>query len=224
MKEDINKTILKAVNKISPGVKPDIISPSPIDGIYEVVISSKLVYISADGKYLFDGKLFDITKREDLSAPIEAKVRKKAIDKVVNGGGLITYKPEKTKYVATVFTDIDCGYCRKLHSHIDEYNSLGIEVRYMFMPRAGINSNSYKKAVSAVCADNPQKALTDLKSGKTIPSKNCENHIAEQFELARQIGIRGTPGIVTESGRVLPGYMPPQRLLFELQRDVVEGK
>ncbi len=222
-KENI-KAIEAAVKLISPGVKAEIISPSPVDGLYEVVMNSRLVYISSDGKYLFDGDLFDVKAKKDLSKPIKDKAKLSAMNKVVAKGGLITYKPKETKYVATIFTDIDCGYCRKLHSQMEGYNDLGIEVRYLFMPRAGLNSASYRKAVSAVCADDPQQALTDLKNGKTVADKTCDNTIAEQFQLARTMGIRGTPGVVTESGKILPGYMPPARMLQELQRDAAANK
>ncbi len=216
--QTVNLTAIKqSIGTILPGKTVDVVSPSPIKGMYEVVIGAQLLYFSEDGKFMFDGDLFDISQRKDLSTPIREEARAKIVQQAVADGG-ITYKPKtEIKHKVAVFTDIDCGYCRKLHNQMDGYLEKGIQVSYLFMPRAGLQSASYRKAVSAVCADEPQKALTDLKNGKTVTDKTCDNKIAEQFNLAREIGIRGTPGIVTESGKIFPGYMPPETLLQRLQ-------
>ncbi len=217
-KADDYSGIQKSISTILPGKKVDVISPSPVNGIYEVVIGAQLLYFSKDGQFMLDGDLFDIKQRKDLSSPIREKARAKIVTDAVAKGG-ITYKTkDKPKYKVTVFTDIDCGYCRKLHNQMDGYLANGIEVSYLFMPRAGLQSNSFRKAVSAVCADDPNKALTEVKNGKTIEDKTCDNQIAVQYNLAREIGIRGTPGIITESGKIFPGYMPPETLLQRLKQ------
>lgn len=209
--------INSSISTILPGKKIDVISPSPINGVYEVVIGAQLLYFSKDGQFMMDGDLFDIKERKDLSSPVREKARAKIVTDAVEKGG-ITYKTkEEPKYKVTVFTDIDCGYCRKLHNEMDGYLEKGIQVSYLFMPRAGLKSNSYKKAVNAVCADDPNKALTEVKNGKTIADKTCDDKIADQYRLAREIGIRGTPGIITEEGKIFPGYLPPEKLLQRLQ-------
>lgn len=217
-KADDYSGIKKSISTILPGKKVDVISPSPVDGVYEVVVGARLLYFSENGQFMLDGDLFDITERKDLSAPVRENARAKVVTDAVAKGG-ITYKTkDEPKYKVTVFTDIDCGYCRKLHNDMDGYLNHGIEVSYLFMPRAGLQSNSFRKAVSAVCADDPNKALTELKNGKTVADKSCDNKIADQYNLAREIGIRGTPGIITEEGKIFPGYLPPDTLLQRLKK------
>ena len=136
------------------------------------------------------------TVRKDLMAAVDSK-------------DAWVFKPAgKTKAVVSVFTDVDCGYCRKLHAEVPRLNELGVEVRYLAYPRAGIGSASYNTIVSAWCADDRGTALTDAKAGKTIAAKTCVNPVAEQFQLGQEVGVTGTPAIVTDSGKLLPGYMP----------------
>jgi thiol:disulfide interchange protein DsbC len=126
---------------------------------------------------------------------------------------MLKFKPKgETRAVVSVFTDVDCGYCRKLHLEMADMNALGIEVRYLAFPRAGVGSPTYDKIVSAWCADDRNQALTDLKLGKDIPNRACPNPVAKQYELGHDIGVTGTPAIVLEDGRLLPGYMPAAEL------------
>ena len=125
---------------------------------------------------------------------------------------MIIFKPETSKHFVSVFTDIDCGYCRKLHSEIDQYLAQGITVRYLFFPRAGKGSDSYAKAISVWCADDRQKALTDAKKGDSLAKKTCDNPVDQHMELGEAFGMSGTPMIVTEKGNVLPGYVPAAQL------------
>jgi len=111
-----------------------------------------------------------------------------------------------------VFTDIDCGYCRKLHADMDKYNAQGIRVRYLFYPRAGLRSESYRKAVSVWCADDRKAAMTAAKTGRPLPARSCVNPVADQYNLGRQLGVRGTPALVLEDGEIIPGYVPPDKL------------
>ena len=120
------------------------------------------------------------------------------------------------KTAITVFTDIDCGYCRKLHQEVPELNRLGIEVRYLAYPRAGLESESYDKIVSAWCADDQRLALTRAKTGKKIESRDCKNPVAQHFALGGAVGVTGTPSIIFEDGRLLPGYLPAERLAQQL--------
>ena len=125
---------------------------------------------------------------------------------------MIVFGSGKEKHVIDVFTDIDCGYCRKLHSQIDQYNKEGIEVRYMSYPRAGVNSESGRKAISVWCADDRKKAISEAKQGNPVEEKTCDNPVAEQFALGRVVGVSGTPALVLENGELIPGYVPPKRL------------
>ena len=183
----------------------------------EVVVGAHVVYMSADGKYMFQGELIDLKNRQSLTEPRRREVYKVALE-TLGEDKMIVFSPEKTKHSVTVFTDVDCGYCRKLHAEMDQYMQAGIEIRYLFFPRAGIGSESYKKAVAAWCSDDRQQALTDSKKGKPIPMKTCDNPIGEHMEMAQLMGLRGTPFIILESGEVKPGYVPAKQLSLLLDQ------
>ena len=132
---------------------------------------------------------------------------------------MIVFKPKKTKHSVYVFTDIDCGYCRKLHSEIDQYLTAGIEVRYLFFPRAGVNSDSYNKAVAVWCAKDRNEALTKAKKGESIDMKQCENPIKSHMKLGEEFGASGTPMLVTEKGTIIPGYVNAISLSQGLEKE-----
>jgi len=205
------KSIRDALKQALPGMEPDSIEPTKIKGLYEVMLGPKLFYVSEDGSYLIQGSLIDIKARRDLTEPRLAEGRINALNKV-GTANMIVFKPQTTKYVAYVFTDIDCGYCRKLHSEIKQYLDAGIEIRYLFFPRAGEDSESYKKAVSVWCAGNRNEALTKAKKGESLPEKTCENPVSQHMALGSALGASGTPMIVTDKGSILPGYVPAAQL------------
>jgi thiol:disulfide interchange protein DsbC len=205
------------------GVSLDSIEKSPVPGLYEVLIGARLYYVSADGRYFIQGKMVDIHTGTDLTEVKVSQARKKLIE-AVGEENMIVFGDADADHTINVFTDIDCGYCRKLHSQIDEYNRKGIRVRYMFYPRAGVNSDSGRKAVSVWCADDRKKAMGEAKQGKSMPSKNCENPVASQYELGQVVGVTGTPALILESGELLPGYIPPSRLRVLLDSKATESK
>ena len=203
--------IRKALSGFMPQAPIDSIKPAEINGLYEVKMGANIFYTSEDGKYLMQGQLYDTAAKKNITETKLADVRKSALDKI-GPENMIIFKPETSKYTVSVFTDIDCGYCRKLHSEIDQYLAQGITVRYLFFPRAGKGSDSYKKAVAVWCATDRNKALTAAKKGETLDTKPCANPIDAQMQLGEDFGMSGTPMIVTEKGNVLPGYVPAQRL------------
>lgn len=211
-----------AISKAMPGIEVDEISASPVKGFYEVTVGPNLFYVSEEGRYLLNGNLFDLEAPPDKRDLTEAKMgtaRAKAIKKI-GEENVVRFQSPLQKHVVSVFTDVDCGYCRKLHSEIDEYLKRGITVDYLFYPRAGIGSESYKKAVAVWCADDRQTALTKAKLGEPIEMKECANPVAEHVKLAGSLQIRGTPMIVTESGVVLPGYVSAQDLSKTLENKI----
>jgi len=208
-------TVLKSVQKLFPGITADSVSPSPMDGVSEVVIGPRLLYVSNDGKYLLQGSLIDLASKTDVSEERRGQIRIAALDKL-GQDKMIIFPAKDEKHVITVFTDIDCGYCRKLHGDMKKYNAEGITVRYLSFPRGGLQSPSYAKAVTVWCSDDQQAALTDSKQGKDLPGKTCDNPVKEEYELGQMLGVRGTPAIITDTGAMLPGYVPPARLAAAL--------
>lgn len=203
--------IRQALTKSMPSVKVGSVKPSEINGLYEVTVGGNIFYVSGDGKYLVQGHLVDVAARIDLTEEKLSGVRKQAIEKL-GLDKMIVFKPKESKYTVSIFTDIDCGYCRKLHSEIDQYMAEGITIQYLFFPRAGKGSDSYHKAVSVWCADDRKAALTAAKKGDTPPAKTCTNPVDEHMQLAEDFEVKGTPMIVTEKGNIFPGYLPAKQL------------
>lgn len=204
-----------ALQTLAPGMKVDGIAPSPIPGFVEVAVGARILYVSQDGKQLLQGSLVDIASRESLTQASEARLRRGMLAGVGDDTGIL-FAADKPKYEVTVFTDIDCGYCRRMHSEIAEYNRLGISVNYLFYPRAGIGSESFQKAVNVWCAPDRRKALTEAKAGKALPQGDCTSPVTQDFDLGRRIGLDGTPAIYAPDGTQLGGYVPPAEMLARL--------
>ena len=209
-----------AVQKMIPNIPLEAIQPSPLPGLYQVMIPPQMFYISADGRYVVDGDLIDLQSGVNVSTALRDKMRIASVN-AQGEASMIIFGPKKPQHTVTVFTDIDCGYCRKLHNEMAKYTQAGIRVRYMAYPRAGVGSGSYQKAVSVWCSKDKQEAMNKAKQGQTLPAKDCDNPVAQQFELAQRIGLRGTPAIITEKGQVLPGYVPADRLKAMLDGHVM---
>ena len=196
---------------LSPDVKASSIAPAPVPGLYEVVVGANVLYITGDGRYMVQGDIFDVQQRKNLSSPKRNEARIEAIN-AIGENEMFIFAPKTVKHTISVFTDIDCAYCRKLHREIKQYTDAGIKVRYLMFPRAGVNSKSYEKAVDAWCADDRNAALTRAKNGEQLPKKDCPNPVKEHMALGEMVGVSGTPTIVTETGQVIPGYVPADRL------------
>lgn len=196
---------------IMPDVTIESIQPLDNTGLFEAIINGEIIYFSKDARYVFQGDVIALEKRQNITELKRVDLRKQALASV-DEADMIIYEPKKTEHTLTVFTDIDCGYCRKLHQQMAEYNALGIRIRYMSFPRAGIDSESYNKTVAVWCAKDRKQALTDAKNGKEVISESCNSPIQAQYELGRRLGVTGTPALFLESGEMLPGYVPPKRL------------
>jgi thiol:disulfide interchange protein DsbC len=201
-----------------PGTTADELHASPIPGMWEVVRGTDIAYVTSDGKYAISGDLYDLAKNENLTEVLRKDVRMKLLASVPESDMLI-FSPRDPKYTVTVFTDVDCAYCRKLHSQIAEYNRLGVRVRYMFYPRSGPNTESWTKAEQVWCSTNRNDALTRAKLGEELKSpKSCGNSpVGRDYAMGQQFDIRGTPAIVMNNGEMLGGYMSPMQLVQHLQ-------
>lgn len=209
--------IEERIRALAPHANSIAISEIPIDGILQVQVNTDIIYISADAKYMVQGRIIDLDTKEDLTEAAKAGIRKELMldmDPVEQ----ISFSPKEPVHELMVFTDIDCGYCRKLHSQVVEYNKHGIAIHYLAFPRAGVGSRSYEKAVAVWCADNQQFALTQAKLGSDPDPLQCENPVAEQYQLGIDLGVTGTPALLTSSGQLIPGYVPPEQLRDRLDR------
>lgn len=209
--------IKKVLQQIAPGAKPDRIAESPLPGLYEVSIGPDVLYVSKDGRYVVQGDLINLATQENLTETQRGQGRMQLLRGLDEKGMIVFPAKGKAKHTVTVFTDIDCGYCRKMHGQIDEYNRLGIAVDYLFFPRAGAGSDSFRKAVNVWCAPDRKLALTSAKAGKALPNKTCADAVAQDYALGRKVGLDGTPAVYAANGMQLGGYLSPKDLLKSLK-------
>ncbi|HEU4616631.1 MAG TPA: DsbC family protein [Gammaproteobacteria bacterium] len=200
-------------------VSPSDITESPLPGVYQVKAGSSVAYVSADGRYFIEGDIYDLSTSENLTEDTRAQARA-ALLSGVSRDDMIVFTPKdgKVKHTITMFTDIDCGYCRQFHRDIDKVTALGIEVHYLFYPRTGPNTESWTKAEEVWCAKDRKSALTKAKLGGALPKSTCaDNPVEEHWELGREVGVRGTPAIFAENGELLGGYLTPDELEKRLE-------
>ncbi len=203
------------VAKVLPDMEIATVSPAPFAGFAEVVVQGRVFYVSNDGRYLIHGNLLDVTTNENLTRTSEGVQRKGELQKVGPERRII-FAAAAPKHRVTVFTDVDCGYCRKLHEQIADYNASGISVEYLFFPRSGPGSESFEQAVAVWCSDDRNAALTRAKAGTLLPHANCKNPVASDYVLGQRLGVDGTPAIYAESGVQIGGYLPPDEMLARL--------
>ena len=215
--DDDYSAVEERIRSLAPNASSIAISETPIEGVLMVQVSGDIVYATADGKYLIQGRVIDMDTREDLTEGAKSDVRREIMADM-DMSTQIVFTPEEPEYELTVFTDIDCGYCRKLHDQVPAYNEAGISIRYMAFPRAGIGSRSYEKAVTVWCADDPREAMTTAKAGQEMAPVQCDNPVAEQYQLGMSLGVSGTPALLTPDGQLIPGYVPPAQLRQRLDR------
>ncbi|MEI6858624.1 MAG: bifunctional protein-disulfide isomerase/oxidoreductase DsbC [Shewanella sp.] len=211
-----NSAELKQKLSDALSVKVHSLNQSPIPGLYEALTDRGVLYISKDGSKLLHGSLYDLDNgmknlTEAAMAGPRIEMMKPLEDK------MLVYKAKNEKHVVTIFTDISCGYCRKLHGQMAEYNDLGITIRYLAFPRRGIPSANADEMEAVWCADDPLEAMTQAKEGNSIKSKQCDAKIAEQYQLGQSFGINGTPAMILEDGSMIPGYQQPKDLLRALE-------
>lgn len=211
-------SVAPAGGSAASGGLPDGVSDTPVPGIVEVRRGAEIVYMTRDGKYVFTGDLYQAATHKNLTEARQRELRRSLIDAVPESQMLV-FSPPSPKYMITVFTDVDCVYCRAFHRQITAYNRLGVRVRYVFFPRTGPNTESWFKAEQVWCSTDRKAALTHAKLGENLTAKsNCTNPVARQYALGEAIGLAGTPGIVAANGAMLGGYLAPDALLEALQQ------
>ncbi|GGY14959.1 hypothetical protein GCM10008098_02280 [Rhodanobacter panaciterrae] len=215
--------VQQAIKGLSANIQVDSIDPAPMPGFYQVIAGGQMVYVSTDGKYLMHGDLIDLGKHQNLGDAAWSRFRKDELAKVP-ASQRIVFAPAHPKYTVTVFTDVNCGFCRALHEHVAEFNKAGIAVEYLAWPREGVTSTSgrptptYTEMVSVWCASDRKAAFTAAKEGHAPKAATCTNPVEDQFNLGLKLGVNGTPTIIGPDGSTLGGFVTPDQLLQALQK------
>ena len=194
---------------------------TPVPGLYELRFGYRIAYVDASGQFGFlgSGDLQDVSSGENLTEARRAEVRRELMASL-DQWDTLDFLPDRTEHVLLVFTDVDCGYCRRLHQQMAEYHELGIGVRYAAFPRSGPDTDAWNTMQSIWCSDNPSEAMTVAKAGGFVPARQCDSLSVERhYELGRQVGLSGTPALLTPGGDLIPGYVPPLRLAAVLAEE-----
>jgi len=212
-----DQRVRSALQKLDPDFKPDYIGAAPFPGFREVLVAGQVLYVSDDGRYLMQSQPYDIQNKAPVSSQGLLAYRRKLLESAPRGERIVFAAPN-AKHTISVFTDIECGYCRKLHQDIAELNRNGITVEYLAFPRMGLGSKDYTDMISVWCAADRKQALTAAKNGQPVAPRSCTNPVAMQYTLGQQMGVNGTPAIFAADGTQLGGYVPPAQLKDALER------
>jgi len=218
--EQARERIPVALQGVNPEIRVERVERSPVEGLYQVLVEGQVVYVTGDGRYLIQGDMLDLVRRQAVSESLIGGARAEKIAAHGTDNMIIYPAKGETEHVVTVFTDIDCPHCRRFHDTLEDFSKLGIEVRYVQMPRAGEGSESYRKAVSVWCDKDRKAAMSKAKSGGSMEGRSCDNPVSSQMRLARELGVSATPTFVTESGQIIPGRLEAAELKVILD----EGK
>lgn len=214
-------TVRQAMSNLAPKVKVDVVQESAVPGFYEAIVGGEFLYVTKDGKYVIDGNAYDVAHHVDLTASARAHARKDALAKIGPEKRIVFAPPAPlaAKHTVTVFTDVDCPFCRRFHSQIAEYNAKGIAVEYLFYPLS-IHPGADKKAEAVWCSKDRPNAFTAAMAGKDPGKATCPNPVGELTELAKSLGIGGTPTVLADDGTQIASQiaMSPDRLAAELDR------
>lgn len=215
---DPEKIVRDKIEIFFPGIQIDSLEKTPITGLYELMVDDEIVYVSEEGRYLIRGDLLDLDHNKRNLTELKKGQKRLRLVNQVDASTMIVFRPKETKKTITVFTDIDCGYCRKFHEGVPTLNQAGVAVRYMAFPRAGEGSATYQAMVRVWCSKNPRAAMTKAKQGYPITDPSCQNHpIDKHLAVVQALGLTGTPAIMFEDGMLIPGYLPPGQLLERLE-------
>lgn len=218
MASDIETTIQQKLKQIIPNAPEAQITESPVNGLYQVIVGPNVIYMTADAKYLFNGNLVDLDTRQNLTDEAKNQARQQTLA-AIDTNTMIEFSAKgETKHTLTVFTDVDCPYCKKFHKDVPELNENGITVRYMAYPRSGVDTPSYTKMVSIWCADDAVEAMDSMKDGINVPTKTCDNPVKMHMDEAQNFGISGTPTLIFDDGQMIPGYVPAKELIQALKQ------
>lgn len=199
-------------------VKVEDVKPSPIAGLYEIRAGAEVGYVSTDGRFYVDGDVFDMTSKQNLTESRRQEGRLSVLAAIDDKDAIVFSPAGSVKHTLTVFTDVDCTYCRRMHQEIAEFNRLGFRIRYVMYPAGGVGSVAWRKAEAVLCSPDRRDALTRAKRGEPVDAPKCNTQIVAHHALGESLGISGTPGIITDQGEYLAGYLPAANMAEYLKQ------
>lgn len=215
----VQDKLIAALESGQDGLEVATVATADIPGMFEVtLVNGPILYATADGSHFVVGDLYAVTPQGyvNLAEKRRDATRVERLASVSTDDMIVFPAQGEPRGHISIFTDVTCYYCQKLHQEVPELNKRGIEVRYLAYPRAGVDSEGFEKLATAWCSDNPQEALTKLKNKQSVPGAKCANPIADQYQLGQELGVRGTPAIITQEGKMIPGYQSASDLMVSI--------
>ena len=203
------------IRKALPDIPLDNLKPSPVKGLYQLEVGPQIIYVSSDGKFIIMGSIIDLATKENITTARRSQILAKEVQ-ALDENNMIVMGDKNSKRTITVFTDVDCPYCVKLHLEVPQLTKSGVKVRYLLYPRNGLGSKTYARSVAVWCAKDRVKAVGIAKAGGKLEMKTCSNPVADHYELGQRMGITGTPTIILDDGQTVGGYKPASQLLLLL--------
>lgn len=215
--DDNLDAVREKVSGMFDAIDPENVDTSGIDGWYKIQKGGIIAYVSEDGRYLMQGDMIDLDQGVNLTELARNSARRELME-TLDDGKVIAFTPAEVKHTVTIFTDVECGYCRRLHAQIDDYLAKGIEVRYLLYPRNGPASRAWNTSEDVWCSDDRKSALTQAKLDRNFESESCDASMVQQhYMLGQEVGLTGTPAIVLEDGTLIGGYLPAEALAVRLE-------
>lgn len=214
--ENVIEMLRQRLDAVLGGVPIKSITASPVPGVYQAAFAGQVLYITADGRFVFAGDLIDLETQVNLTEQAKTQDQLQQLQAVAKED-MVVFPAKIQRRELWVFTDIDCPYCRRLHQEVPELNRNGITVNYLFFPRSGPDTPSFQKAVNVWCAKDRQAAMNEAKNQKPLPNLSCENKILEQYNLSQALGVTGTPYMLGDNGRAIPGFAPAAEIIKSLR-------
>ncbi len=188
----------------------DEVSKTPMPGVFEVRVNqSELFYTDAQGNYLIQGSLIDARARVNLTEQRLQKLTAIAFKDlplkdaftVVRGNG---------KRQLVVFSDPNCGYCKRLERELLKVDDVTIHV--LLYPILG--ADSAEKARHIWCAKDKAKTYADWMMREALPAAaDCDTAaVARNFEFGKKHRVTGTPTLVFADGSRVPGAIGADRI------------
>lgn len=212
----VEDRIKKALAKGMPNYNVTNIRPSPIKGLYQFEVGSRVLYVTRKGDLVIVGNIFDLKSQTNLTEKRRGEIVLRMLATVPESE-MIVIGPKKPKRTMTVFTDVDCPYCYRLHLEVPELVKHGVAVRYLLYPRNGLGSETYKRSVAVWCADDRIEAIGKAKAKQAIEMKTCPNPVSKHYKLGQEVGVSGTPTLIYDDGTIVGGYLSAKDILAAMK-------
>jgi len=208
--------IRKAIAERLPDFpKIDEVVKGPAPGLYEVRVGTDIFYTDERGDYLIIGQVVDTKTRSNLTEARLAKLTQIDFASLPLKDAIV-WKQGTGARKLVVFADPNCTYCKRFERELQNVKDVTV---YTFLyPILG--GDSPDKSRNIWCAKDNTKAWREWMINGATPARamgTCDTGaLTRNVDLGRRHKVTGTPALVFEDGRRVPGAMPSEQLEKQL--------